>query len=136
MSMGMSGHHAFRNRGTMRVAVPLAFVLAGGLLCLSPEAAGQAAGVNQGGPEAIHAPAGMNPLPDHGVPEEEAQVEKMRQAERQKRLAADTAKLLQLSAELKAEVDQSSKNQLSLDALHKAAAIEKLARDIESWLKQ
>jgi len=135
MSMGMCGHHAFRNRGTMRVGVPLAFVLAGGLLCLSPGAAGQAAGVNQAGPEAIHAPAGMNPLPDHGVPDDAALVEKMRRAERQRRLAADTAKLLQLSAELKAEIVQSPKDQLPLDALRKAAAIEKLARDVESWLK-
>jgi hypothetical protein len=135
MSMGMVAHHLFRNHGTMRAVVPLAFLLAGGLMCLSPAAAGQAAGVNQGGPGYIHAQPELNPLPKHGVSDEAAQQDKMQQAARRQRLAADTTKMLQLSAELKAEVDRSPNDQLSVDAIRKAAEIEKLAHDVKSWLK-
>jgi hypothetical protein len=119
----------------MRAVVPLAFLLAGGLMCLPPKAAGQAAGVNQGGPEYIHAQPELNPLPKHGLSDGAAQQEKMQQAARHQRLTADTTKLLQLSAELKAEVDRSPNDQLSVDALRKAAEIEKLAHDVKSWLK-
>ncbi|HEX4155555.1 MAG TPA: hypothetical protein VHY48_08085 [Acidobacteriaceae bacterium] len=131
----MSGPHAFRNLGTMRAVMLPALVLGGVLLWVSPAAAGQSGGVNQGGEPYIHQPAGMDPLPQKGAPDDAAIMERMRQAARQKRLAADTAKLLQLSAELKAAVEQSPKDQLSLDALRKADQIEKLARDVKSWMK-
>lgn len=113
----------------------LALVLAGGLLCLPSAVNGQSAGVNQNGPEYIHAPAGLNPMPQHGGTEGASQIEQMRLAERQKRVAADTAKLVQLSNELKAQVDQTPKDQISVDMVRKAAEIEKLAHDLNGWLK-
>jgi hypothetical protein len=60
---------------------------------------------------------------------------KLRNAERQKKLVEDTAKLLQLANELKAAVDKSDKNTLSLDVVRKADEIEKLARSVKEKMK-
>jgi hypothetical protein len=126
--------YSLLNRTRAHAASFLVLVLSGGLLCLSPAVKGQSAGVNQNGPEYIHAPAGLNPMPQHGSGGD-AQIEQMRLAERQKRVAADTAKLVQLSNELKSQVDQAPKDQISLDMVRKAAEIEKLAHDLNGWLK-
>jgi hypothetical protein len=55
--------------------------------------------------------------------------------ERQKKLQDDVNKLLALSTELKSAVDKTNKDQLSLDAIRKAAEIEKLAHSIQSRMK-
>ncbi len=62
-------------------------------------------------------------------------LEHMRQDDRRKHLMADTARLLQLSTELKAEVDKTTKDELSLDVVRKAAEIEKLAHDVKERMK-
>ena len=64
-----------------------------------------------------------------------SKLEHMREDERRKRLVADTAKLLALSSELKDEVDKSSRDELSLSVIRKAAEIEKLARDVRERMK-
>jgi nitric oxide reductase activation protein len=56
-------------------------------------------------------------------------------ADRQKKLVADTAKLLELANELKAAVDKSNKDTLSLDVVRKADAIEKLAHSVKEGMK-
>lgn len=50
--------------------------------------------------------------------------------QRRQQLISDTAKLYKLAAELKAEVDKSTKDTLSLAAIRKAEEIEKLARKL------
>lgn len=55
--------------------------------------------------------------------------------DRQKKLQDDVNKLLTLSTELKSDVDKASKDQISLEAMHKAAEIEKLAHSIQSRMK-
>ena len=50
---------------------------------------------------------------------------------RQKQIAKDTARLLELAKQLKAAVARSSKDELSLDVVNKAAEIQKLARQVE-----
>ena len=60
---------------------------------------------------------------------------KMRNIDRQKRLVEDTAKLLELANELKAAVDKSDKNTLSLDVVRKADEIEKLAHSVKERMK-
>ncbi len=62
-------------------------------------------------------------------------MEHMRENERRTRLLADTARLVALSTELKEEVDKTSKDELSLDVVRKAAEIEKLARDVKERMK-
>jgi hypothetical protein len=54
---------------------------------------------------------------------------------RQKQLADDTAKLLTLANELKAEMDKSTKDTLSLSVMKKAEEIEKLARKVRGEMK-
>jgi hypothetical protein len=53
----------------------------------------------------------------------------------QKQLAEDTAQLLTLANELKAEMDKSSKDTLSLNVVKKADQIEKLARKVRAEMR-
>lgn len=57
-------------------------------------------------------------------------------AERRKQLADDGARLVKLAADLKAEVDKTTKDTLSLDVIRKADEIEKLARSVKERMKQ
>jgi hypothetical protein len=56
--------------------------------------------------------------------------------DRQKQLADDTAKLLLLANELKAEMDKSTKDTLSLSVVKKAEEVEKLARKVRDEMKK
>jgi hypothetical protein len=47
----------------------------------------------------------------------------------------DTVKLLEMANELKAAVDKSNKDTLSLDVVRKADAIEKLAHSVKEGMK-
>ena len=63
------------------------------------------------------------------------QQEKLRNNDRQKRLVADTDKLLSLATDLKAQVDKSTKDTLSVDVIKKADEIEKLAHSVKERMK-
>lgn len=56
--------------------------------------------------------------------------------DRQKRLAADVDRLVELTNELKADVNKTTKDELSVDVIKKAQEIEKLAHDVQSRMKQ
>lgn len=60
---------------------------------------------------------------------------KKRNEERQQQLKADASRLLALAQELKAEVDKSSKDTLSVDVVKKADEIEKLAKSVKEKMK-
>lgn len=60
---------------------------------------------------------------------------KARNDDRQKQLVADTNKLLKLATELKAEVDKTNKDVLSVDVIKKADEIEKLAKSVKDRMK-
>ena len=68
-------------------------------------------------------------------PDMEASQAKMRNIDRQKQLVEDTQKLLALANELKADVDKSTKDTLSLDVVRKADEIEKLAHSVKEKMK-
>jgi hypothetical protein len=55
--------------------------------------------------------------------------------QRHKRMITDADKLLQLATELKEDVDKSTKNEMSVTAVKKAAEIEKLAHDVKERMK-
>lgn len=55
--------------------------------------------------------------------------------ERKKQLSDDSAKLLTLAMALKAEVDKTNKDTLSLNVIRKADEIEKLAHDVKEKMK-
>ena len=65
----------------------------------------------------------------------EANQVKTRNIERQKQIVEDTQKLLALANELKADVDKSTKDTLSLDVVKKADEIEKLAHSVKEKMK-
>ena len=68
-------------------------------------------------------------------PHRNEQQEKLRNNDRQKRLVADTDKLLVLATDLKAQVDKSNKDTLSVGVIKKAEEIEKLARSVKERMK-
>ena len=78
----------------------------------------------------------MGPIvPDAKTDKLEKDREKETNDDRQKKLVEDTAKLLELANELKAAVDKSNKDTLSLDVVRKADAIEKLAHSVKEGMK-
>jgi hypothetical protein len=72
---------------------------------------------------------GMDPLPRM-----EEQQARSRNSERQKRLVADTNRLLALIADLKRQIEQGGDGQ-SVDVTKKAEEIEKLARSVKDRMK-
>jgi hypothetical protein len=55
--------------------------------------------------------------------------------ERKRQIADDSARLLKLASDLKAEVDKTSKDTLSLGVIRKAEEIEKLAHTVKEKMK-
>jgi hypothetical protein len=56
--------------------------------------------------------------------------------QRQQDIRKDTDRLLQLATELKAAVDKSNENTLSLDVVRKAEEVEKLAKQVKEKMKE
>ena len=56
-------------------------------------------------------------------------------AERKKQISDDSARLLKLATDLKAEVDKTTKDTLSISVIRKADAIEKLARNVREKMR-
>jgi hypothetical protein len=77
----------------------------------------------------------MSPTDPTSIKQEQ-QHEKMVVDERRKKILSDTDRLLTLATELKADVDKSTKNELSLEVIRKAAEIEKLAHDVRERMRQ
>jgi hypothetical protein len=83
--------------------------------------------------------AGPPPIGDANSPEgirQNEQLMKARNSQRQEQLMRDTNKLLQLATELKAQVDQTNKDVLSVDVVKKAEQIEKLAKSVKEKMRQ
>lgn len=109
-------------------------VLAGlALVCMAPMA-----GEGQNG---SYVPPAVNRMPDAA---DLAQMQKRdskekalmeANAERRKQIADDSAALLKLATDLKAEVDKTNKDTLSLTVIRKAEAIEKLAHSVKDKMK-
>jgi len=81
------------------------------------------------------------PLPDANKQMEMNQKQTKQQnfeaanTERKRQIAEDSAKLLKLATDLKAEVDKTTKDTLSLSVIRKAEEIEKLAHDVKEKMK-
>lgn len=87
-------------------------------------------------------PQQPTPFPNIGEPEGpplnpqmQQDQARMRNNERQKQLVADTDKLLALATQLKADVDKSNRDTLSIDVIKKAEEIEKLAHSVREKMK-
>lgn len=57
-------------------------------------------------------------------------------SERKKQIADESTRLLTMALALKAEVDKTTKDTLSMNVIRKADEIEKLARDVKGKMKQ
>lgn len=70
--------------------------------------------------------------------EKDMQYRQMKEAnkKRQEDIKNDTEKLFQLATELKAAVDKTNENTLSLDVIRKADEVEKLAKRVKEKMKQ
>ena len=102
----------------------------------APQTVGSAQRTNPSQPPSVLPSAGSTV--DPGDPFRagmEARRLKMQNDDRHKRLVSDTEKLLSLSTELKEDVSKTTKNELSLDVIKKAAEIEKLAHDVKERMR-
>jgi hypothetical protein len=79
--------------------------------------------------------ADVPPLGPALSPEMQEQQARSRNSDRQKRLVADTDRLLVLATELKQDVDKTNKDVLSVDVIKKADEIEKLAHSVKERMK-
>ena len=68
-------------------------------------------------------------------PATQERLELGRQTERQKKLIADTDRLVILANELKQDMDKSTKDTMSIQVIRKAEEIEKLARSVKDRMK-
>jgi hypothetical protein len=75
-------------------------------------------------------PPGMDPLPRM-----EEQQARSRNSERQKRLVADTDRLLALVADLKHQIEQADKDGQPADVTKKAEEIERLAKSVKERMR-
>ena len=66
---------------------------------------------------------------------QERQLKEMNK-KRQQDIRDDTIKLFQLASELKAAVDKTNENMLSLDVVRKADEVEKLAKKVKEKMKE
>jgi hypothetical protein len=83
-----------------------------------------------------HTPFGTRPEESDGMPASvREQAEKSRQTERQKKLIADTDRLLALANELKLDMDKTTKDTMSIQVIKKAEEIEKLAHNVKERMK-
>jgi hypothetical protein len=100
----------------------------------------------QGPPSPPPNPPGVTPHQIYPTPEAKGmtdgdqvqpppQNDELAAAMQKRELVADAGKLLVLAADLKSQVDKSSKDVLSVDVIRKAEAIEKLAHHLRGELK-
>ena len=95
-----------------------------------------------GSPDRLSTNSVVNRLPDANdqMRMREQQVQKQNvdapNTEHERQVAADSANLLKLATELKAEVDKTNKDMLSVTVIRKADAIEKLARQVKEKMKR
>jgi hypothetical protein len=88
-----------------------------------------------------HIPPEMTRIPDNNqvndINSQQAKKQSFEaaNAERKKQIADDSAKLLKLATDLKAEVDKTNKDTLSLNVIRKADEIERLARSVKEKMK-
>ena len=68
--------------------------------------------------------------------EMEDRMQKAANKKRQDEIKEDTQKLYQLASELKDAVDKTNENMLSLDVIHKAEEVEKLAKKVKEKMRE
>ena len=101
---------------------------------MSNSSASQSSAPARGGPVLSidgHKGGDIDPL----APEIMEKQERSRNSDRQRRLVADTDKLLGLATDLKSQVNKADKSAPPVDAAKKAEEIEKLAKSVRDRMK-
>lgn len=80
-------------------------------------------------------PDGVRILRDSMQQQDDQKKQAAANALRQKEIADDTAKLLQLANDLKAEMDKTGKDTLNMNVVRKAEQIEKLAHQVRDKMR-
>lgn len=133
-----------RSAGLMRTVV-IAVVMSGAAMLaprvwaqqgssfpsMSPQSSGKMPSASMGGQQDDNNSNTRDPL----AQQQEARRARAAMDERQRKMQEDTAKLLQLAEQLKAEMEKTNKFQMSLEVVKKAEEIEKLARDVKNRMK-
>jgi hypothetical protein len=91
-------------------------------------------GANGTQPEATHPTGGTQQMQPQGSQEKKLSLEAAN-ADRKKQLTDDSAHLLKLANELKAEVDKTDKDTLSISVIRKADEIERLAHMVKEKMR-
>ena len=86
-------------------------------------------------PAPAQPPAAAKATQNPGDPAQASSAEVRPVEARKDQIAADSAKLFQLANELKAEMDKSTKDTLSLSVMKKAEEVEKLARKVRDEMR-
>lgn len=111
----------------------------GAALALCPAASAQSQVAYQGSPQTTPSasPTGsqMDSNADTAFRKMTEKMARQRNTDRQKKIMADTAKLLAMAQKLNDEVSHSSKNELSIDVVEQAGQIEKLAKSIKDKMR-
>jgi hypothetical protein len=79
--------------------------------------------------------AGASVVNDANSPSSKRKDSGAQPGERRKQIAEDSAQLLKMATDLKAEVDKTNKDTLSVSVVRKAGAIERLAHDVRGKMK-
>ena len=112
------------------------FLVAGLTIALAPPAWSQRQGAQPPVPPGDRSGLGSAPADgDEASTRLAHDMAKKANLERQAALKNDAEKLLKLAVELKASVDKSNENLLSMDVLKKAEEIEKLAHSVKDKMK-
>jgi hypothetical protein len=128
-SLGFASRAAWR-----RACVGLAFIAA--FSCVA-----QNSGPEGFRPDKANVTTPVNALPDANAQMQNQEKSTKQQkveaanAERKKQIADDSTKLLNMAIALKAEVDKTTKDTLSLNVIRKADEIEKLAHTVKEKMK-
>ncbi len=106
--------------GKTIIAASFGLVMCGTLLAATPSPAGPQVETRQ----------------DPSQKEMQERMAREANKKRQQDIRDETDKLFQLATELKAAVDKTNENLLSLDVIHKAEEVEKLAKKVKEKMKE
>lgn len=130
-TMGRPGHSRV---GRRLACVPVLFAVA--FTCIAQD--GHPVNGPQGGGTTSQNLAASNAVPQTGNPVKQTRLQKAAAADndRRKQMSDESTQLLAMAVALKAEVDKTNKDVLSVNVIRKADEIQRLARTVKERIRQ
>ena len=113
-----------------------ALLLAAGLVCVAQDSHPAATPESKAPTAAPASPADSKSQPAAPAKMSKEQKAAAAESERKKQIAEQSTELLNMALALKAEVDKTTKDTLSINVIRKADEIERLARNVKEKMKQ